>query len=373
MPSPFFIVGNDRSGTTMLRLILDAGLDAAIPPESMFLTDYGAVRQSGGLHETEAAARFMREVWRHPKVRLWELPPPPAVPPGLSHEAAYRFIVEAPFLAYARKTGKAWWGDKTPHYLHHIDELLELWPEARVVVMVRDGRDVALSVRRLPFGPNNAWAAAQWWARGIRVGQRAQAAHPESVMTIRYEDLASRPADHVPRICAFLGLRFTAEMLAIERTDHAKIVADQRGWFPTLFDGIHTAAIGRWRDEMPLRDQRIFAGLAADELAAFAYDRGPAARLGVSPWQERLFRYHNETMRQLNFVRLRLVAGARTRARVRPRAPAAPTRAARHTALMAWPASARRPVGRKESLPRDLLLARQLPVPDWIVNGPADT
>ena len=48
MPAPFFIVGNDRSGTTMLRLILDAGPDVAIPPESMYLTDFAPVREKGG-------------------------------------------------------------------------------------------------------------------------------------------------------------------------------------------------------------------------------------------------------------------------------------------------------------------------------------
>ena len=77
--------------------------------------------------------------------------------------------------------------------MHHVDHLLRLWPGARFVVLVRDGRDVALSLKRMPFGPNNAWAAAQWWARGIRAGARAAAEHPGAVLTVRYEDLAERP------------------------------------------------------------------------------------------------------------------------------------------------------------------------------------
>ena len=304
---PFFIVGNDRSGTTLLRLILDGGPDAAIPPESMFLTDYSAVRQGGSLDDPDTAARFLSEVWRHPKVRLWELAPPPPLPRGLTHEAAYRFVVEAPFRAYAAKAGKTRWGDKTPHYVHHIDELLELWPNARFVVLVRDGRDVALSLRRLPFGPNNAWAAAQWWSRGIRVGQRAVQMHPDAVMVVRYEDLVGEPADVVPRICAFLGLGFEEKMLAIERVDRRKIISEQRGWFPTLFDGIHTSAVGRWRTEMPARDQRIFAELAGDELRALGYASDRPSGRELSAWGERLLRYHNETMRQVNFIRLRVV------------------------------------------------------------------
>jgi hypothetical protein len=292
---PFFIVGNDRSGTTMLRLILDRGPDAAIPPESMFLTDFA-----------DDAGDLLEQVWHHPKVRLWELPPsPPALPPGLTPDEARRFAFEAPFAAYAAKHGKPRWGDKTPHYVHHVDHLLAIWPRARFVIIVRDGRDVAVSLKRMPFGPNNAWAAAQWWARGIRAGERAQHDHPDKVMTVRYEDLAQAPADHVRRICDFLSLTYDDDMLALEKADRTRIVPDQASWFPTIFDGISTAAVGRWRREMSPRAQRVFAALAGDELARLGYEVGEAA--APSPRQERWFHYQNELMRNVNFLRLRLV------------------------------------------------------------------
>jgi Sulfotransferase family len=305
---PFFIVGNDRSGTTMLRLILDRGPDVAIPPESMFLTDFASAFDEGVPADAAAAQRLTEQVWNHPKVRLWQLPgAPPPVPAGLSARDAYRWIAEAPFKAYAARHGKARWGDKTPHYVHHVDHLLRVWPRARFVVLVRDGRDVALSLRRMPFGPNNAWAAAQWWARGIRAGERAQLEHPGAVLTTRYEDLAREPEREVPRICEYLGLSYAPEMLALERADRSKIVPEQASWFPTIFDGINTRAVGRWQREMPRRDQRLFAALAAPELARLGYnvDARPAAE--PSPLQQRWFHYHNELMRNINFLRLRLV------------------------------------------------------------------
>ena len=308
MPDPFFIVGNDRSGTTMLRLILDRGPDAAVPPESMFLTDFAPAFLAGGPGDAEGAERLMRQVWEHPKVRLWDLAPsPPPVPAGLSGQDAYRFIAAAPFEAYAAKHGKPRWGDKTPHYVHHVDHLLALWPDARFVVLVRDGRDVALSLRRLPFGPNNAWAAAQWWARGIRAGARAQRDHPDAALTVRYEDLAERPQREVARLCEFLGLSYSDDMLSLENVDPALIVPDQAAWFPTLFDGINTSAVGRWRREMGRRDRRVFAALAGAELRQLGYEVGEATGPALRPGQERLFRYHNELMRNVNFMRLRLV------------------------------------------------------------------
>jgi hypothetical protein len=299
MPSPFFIVGNDRSGTTMLRMVLDRGPDAAIPPESMFLTDVTL--------PPDDWQQLMEAVWDHPKVRLWELPgAPPPIPPGLDAAAAARFVLGAPFEAYARKHGKTSWGDKTPHYVHHVDTLLGIWPDARVVVLVRDGRDVALSLKKMPFGPNNAWAAAQWWARGIRAGDEAQRRHPESVRTVRYEDLAGDPATHVPPICAFLGLEYDEDMLDLASADRSRIVADQASWFPTLFDGINTKAVARWEREMSRRDQAVFAALAGDELAQLGYPVPDRPLDPPSPRRAGLYRRHNELMRNVNFVRLRV-------------------------------------------------------------------
>jgi hypothetical protein len=307
MHDPCFIVGNDRSGTTMLRLILDRGPDLAIPPESMFLTDFDDVFEAGGPAPGEESA-LMQAVWEHPKVALWELEaPPPPVPPGLAPADAYRFVVAAPYAAYAAQHGKPRWADKTPHYVHHIDHLLRVWPRARFVVLVRDGRDVALSLRRMPFGPNNAWAAAQWWARGIRAGRRAAQRHPGAVLTIRYEDIASAPATEIPRICEFFGVTYREDMLALEKADRRKIVPDQASWFPTIFEGITTGAVGRWRSEMSARDQRIFSALAGEELGALGYDVGPGGVTDISPLQERWFHLQNETWRNINFLRLRLI------------------------------------------------------------------
>ena len=192
--------------------------------------------------------------------------------------------------------------------MHHIDHLLRLWPQARFVVLVRDGRDVALSLRRMPFGPNNAWAAAQWWARGIRAGARAQREHPEAVLTVRYEDLAQRPETEVPRLCEFLGLRYDDDMLALEKTDPALIVPDQAVVVP---DAVRRHQHERGRPlgrEMSRRDQRIFAALAGAELEQLGYEVAAAGRAAaISPRQERWFHYHNELMRNVNFLRLRLV------------------------------------------------------------------
>jgi len=292
---PFFLLGHDRSGTTMLRLILDRG-DVAVPPESMFLLD---------VDPGQPAEDVLRAAWNHPRVQLWGLSgEPPEVPAGLNGTEAFRFAVSAPFGAYAEQEGKPRWGDKTPAYIGHVERLAAIWPDARFVVLVRDGRDVALSVMNVPFGPNNAWAAAHSWVTAIRRGREAAARFPGRVLEIRYEDLVSEPAETVAALCDFLGLDYSADMLAIERTDRSKVVADQSAWFTNVWGGITTAAVGKWRTELTPRQVGVFEAVAGAELRALGYETSGAT---ASPALVPAYAAHDATMRGVNFVRLRLV------------------------------------------------------------------
>lgn len=280
----------------MLRLILDRG-DVAIPSESMYVID-ADVRKP--------AEDVLAGIWSHPRVMLWGLGgPPPPIPSGLDRADAYRFAFTAPYAAYAEREDKTRWGDKTPAYLGYVDRLATIWPDARFVVLVRDGRDVALSVMKVPFGPNNIWAAARSWAQAIRLGQDAAERYPGRVLTVRYEDLVERPEDEVRRVCDFLELAYTPEMLAIEETDRSKVVEDQAAWFASVWAGINTDAVGKWRGEMSAEEEALFESVAGAELAALGYEtRGEGAEAGL---RAPAYAAHDAALRTVNFVRLRIV------------------------------------------------------------------
>ena len=292
---PLFLLGHDRSGTTMLRLILDRG-DVAIPPESMFLLD---------VDPRQPAEDVLRAAWSHPRVQLWGLAgEPPALPQGLNDADAFRFAVSAPFVAYAEREGTARWGDKTPAYITHVDRLAAIWPDARFVVLVRDGRDVALSVMKVPFGANNVWAAARSWAGAVRQGRAAAARYPGRVLEIRYEDLVTNPEQEIATTCNFLGLEYSPDMLAIEHTDRSKVVEDQAAWFTNVWAGITTAAVGKWRTELTPRQVEVFESVAGNELRALGYETSSgASSQALVP----VYAAHDAAMRGVNFVRLRLV------------------------------------------------------------------
>ena len=304
---PLFLLGHDRSGTTMLRLILDRG-DVAIPPESMFLLDVDPRQPAEDV--LRAAPRLGGVVVVRggggPRGgrRGGPPPPPPALPQGLNDADAFRFAVSAPFVAYAEREGTARWGDKTPAYIAHVDRLAAIWPDARFVVLVRDGRDVALSVMKVPFGANNVWAAARSWAGAVRQGRDAAARYPGRVLEIRYEDLVTNPEQEIATTCNFLGLEYSPDMLAIEHTDRSKVVEDQAAWFTNVWAGITTAAVGKWRTELTPRQVEVFESVAGNELRALGYETSSgASSQALVP----VYAAHDAAMRGVNFVRLRLV------------------------------------------------------------------
>ncbi len=293
----------------MLRVILDRGNDVAIPTESMILGDFAHVRAgSMDLSRYRNLEKFTRLVWNHPKVKLWNLPGTAPTPPrDLSHDEAYRWAIEVPYRAFAAAEKKSRWGDKTPYYIEWIDEIVAVWPNAKFVELVRDGRDVALSIIPLPFGGNNVWVAGRDWANGIREGLRAHRNHPENILTVRYEALVSEPEGEVRRICDFLDLEFHPEMLNINETPEHKVVADQKEWFSKLWGGISTSSVGKWRKSMSPRDQNVFFEVAGKELLAHDYDAGAGEATGSTTIRARGYTASNFSKRLVNLVKLRIV------------------------------------------------------------------
>jgi hypothetical protein len=298
---PFFIVACDRSGTTMLRLIHDRSPDVAIPTESMILVDFAGA--AGAALDTDAEFdRLAAAVWRHPKVREWGLPGAPPARGGRTGAAAYRAAIEAPFLAYAKLHGKPRWADKTPYYVGEIDRVKRVFPEARIVNLVRDGRDVALSLLRVPFGPSNVWAAARQWRAAVDAGDAAQARYGDDVLTVRYEDLVADPDAVVRAVCSFCEIAYAPEMLAIEESAAGKLAAGQEGWFSELFAGIGTGSVGKWRTQMTAAQRAVFAAEASAALLRHGYEVPDGA--APPPVPAAAYAAHNWAVKLWNFARL---------------------------------------------------------------------
>ena len=283
-PAPF-VVGATRSGTTLLRLMLDAHPELAIPSETHFIPELIAAREKHGA----SRERMLELLTSHRRWGDFGLDPDElaarwaAIEPLTGADAVRAF-----FHLYGEKQGKPdRWGDKTPGYVKLMRPIQTFLPEARFIHLIRDGRDVALSVLRQPWGPRTIEAAAEKWRSRVLRG-RAQQPYLAHYIEVKFEDLVLDTERELRRVCEFAELEFHPAMLgyheraaerlrekarALPRVHGEAQSAERRlASHAKTFEPPNPAMIGTWRERMDPADRSAFEALAGDLLAELGYD-----------------------------------------------------------------------------------------------------
>ena len=284
--APIFVVGCPRSGTGLLRDLLRSHPRLSLPPESHFIPAF--YRAWGDPSSDRQARALGRRILALRRVRAWGLALEPAAFDG---RRSFAEIVDVVYGEFARQEGKSRWGDKTPHYVTQIPTLLRAFPRAKIVHIYRDGRDVALSYLRAPFGPNNVYVAAGTWDRYVASGRRDGREAAGSYAEVRYEDLLRDPRATMSALCEFLGEAFSEDVL---RPD----LGARRLWLPRRDPEAWKAAAarteiasgncGRWRTSMNPSDRALFESVAGRQLAELGYEVDGIARRVGRPERARL-------------------------------------------------------------------------------------
>ena len=171
--APVFIVGCPRSGTTLLRNLLSSHPHLAFRGESHFIPSF--LGRHGDPPDERAARKLATEILNLRWVRDWGLE---LVPGDFAAERSFSAIVARLYAEVVRVEGKRRWGDKTPQYVLEIPLLFRLFPDARVLHIIRDGRDVALSWLAVNFGPENVYTSALEWRKYVEAGRGAAREFP---------------------------------------------------------------------------------------------------------------------------------------------------------------------------------------------------
>jgi hypothetical protein len=293
--NPFvFLVGCPRSGTTLLRRMVDSHSAIAITRETHFIPKLYERRPELHMDERDerragvtvdgrvtpallprllADRRFVRlGVGRQ---KLEELIA------GDGETPSYAGLIAAVFDLYGESRGKAVVGDKTPGYVRNMGTLHGLWPRARFVHLIRDGRDVCLSVLGWSRGERTAgrfasWAedpvttAALWWEWSTRLGrERGGALGPHLYRELRYESLVSDPAGACAELCAFLDQPYEEAMVSFHegRERDRSGLSAKKAWRPV------SAGLRDWRAQMPSNDVERCEAAAGTLLDELGYER----------------------------------------------------------------------------------------------------
>ncbi|MBV7331939.1 sulfotransferase [Chloroflexi bacterium TSY] len=249
---PLFLVGMVRSGTKLLRDLLNQNLDIGIPiSESHFIPymierfgnppDFGQKDQVDIFFDELTRTNFYWNERRmgHILQKQDLLSHPTNVMDFTSWGPIFEQILR--FCAPDGRNPNFIWGDKTPIYLRHLPLLQEIYPAARFLHIIRDPRDYCLSVRK-SWGKSTQRAAHDWQAT-LRQVMQTKKALGMNYLEVRYEAPVENPEEVLKTICGFLECGFVPEMLSLNR--NTENLGDTQG----RFDVVTTNAY-KYRTEM---------------------------------------------------------------------------------------------------------------------------
>ena len=307
--NPILICGVDRSGTTMLGSILGRSPGAICTPESNFLMhlchspdfDLERIPARETLRKIEASERF-RLLWldKLPKLQ-W---------PHRDDSTNYTTLIEELVLAYARASGRnnpTRWVDHPPSNARRAESMIELFPDARFVHIVRDPRAVVASLTRLPWGPSTPMTAANYWLQKIAAPLALETGpYKKRIIRTRYEDILASPAEELAKLRAFLRLpppstQSDAESYSVSEYQLAQHALVGRDPDPTRGKA--------WEQQLTQREVEIIEYCVADTLQVLGYAprfghsaRPPTRRERVIERATRLCRRFSDGVAQRNRV-----------------------------------------------------------------------
>jgi len=286
--SPIFIIGSPRSGTTLLRLMLTCHREISIPPESgyiLWLKDKYRY-WSDKSNNKENVDSFLSDLFRAKKFDTYKMNRSVLEAEIYKYKPSnYAELIAVINICFANQLDKkiSAWGDKNNYYLNHIDEIRDLFPSAKFIHIVRDGRDVACSYREVMdscsgkrFAPDLPIAigdiANSWQDGVIKIHSQLQRKEFSS-FCIRYEDLVDDPAGQLTSLCEYIGFEFDSNMINFwkDNRDSSLEPKETMYWKKKTINPIDNTSVGRYR--LMLTDDEIneFNFIAGNALNLFGY------------------------------------------------------------------------------------------------------
>jgi len=247
--SPIFIVGAPRSGTTMLAVLLDRHSRIAISPETQFFTEFAPqfMNQVHFLSREELVEYSLT----HSRIKDLHLSRDVVLDIFNNYSKSLPNLLRALIECHANIKGKAIPGEKSPGHIQHVPEILSAFPNAKVICIIRDGRDVVRSLLNVKWAePNNprrfGLFCTQWNHFAKITKQYTQAFSKEQFFVAKYEKIIESPEESLQIICDFIGVEFEQTQL------HETVLSDvvptwEKEWKSKATGGIDPKRIYAWR------------------------------------------------------------------------------------------------------------------------------
>ena len=232
---PIFIVGTERSGSNLLRLILNAHSEITVPHPPHIMAYFAPLEKRYGDSASDRNwARLTDDVITHVRRHIypWSSPLNRSELLAIQPPRDLFDLFAAIYEQHRAATGKPRWCCKSTFMIHYTGRILSRYPQARLIWLVRDPRDVAVSSKKSVFNPYHPYFTSKLWNEqqllGLELQERVSS---RNLMRVHYEDLVSNPESKVSSICQFLDITFEPGMLRFFESEEAKTSASlSREW-----------------------------------------------------------------------------------------------------------------------------------------------
>lgn len=272
---PIFIVGSSRSGTSLLAAMLSSHSRIACGPETQVLNKIPKEQLPSILADPkwprlaiEALSKITLADQR--VIDIYELSVDTLTQYLSSKPQTIASLFECFTVNFADRHGKKRWAEKTPRHLLHLDTIRKEFPNAKIIRIVRDPRDSALSMRQLNWTSEdylpNLYIWTAWYEKTDAFFHTDQGS-----ITIRYEDLAQSPKEVLKKLCRFIDEEFESSML--ETSKSGKLVSTSNEvWKKQVSENLDTSRCYRWKKELSKIENLASEYLTKKWLLQFGYN-----------------------------------------------------------------------------------------------------
>jgi hypothetical protein len=273
--SPIFIVGEPRSGTTLMNTLLAAHPNIAIPySETKFLSYWMKQNPSqSGCHPEDFNTFWVNYI--NSKSFSYLGIDADAVLARISTANTYNYqtIFTSLMEEYALKMRKPRWGEKTPAHYLYLNVLFEWYPQARIIWMLRDPRAVVASLINTPWARGSIVSYSQRWCKSICLFEQRWV-RDERVKLVKYERLVQDPKSEMEQVCQFINEEYTSEMITNRSETSSPIInrtSSDKSFFQATLRAVDQASLEKWRYALSSRQLALIENVARFKMLAHGY------------------------------------------------------------------------------------------------------
>lgn len=267
---PIFIVGCPRSGTTLLASRLDQHSQIAVTPESHFfeiLSNYWLIKAKYPLTKRGIGDFLLKSRMKDLQIDI------DVFMKLFIHTAQdYINIFDICMTLYRQNAQKKYWCEKSPQHLKYLKYIYHYYPHAKVICILRDGRDVALSLSRAPWRERNLAISSMEWNEYVDLYLKAKSMFSkENFFDIKFETLVQNPGQSLKSVCHFLQIDFEPNMLAIPEEKPNLIPLWEMKWKENVMKPFDRKITGKWEDQATEFQKKLMHSIMQTNLQKLKY------------------------------------------------------------------------------------------------------